>query len=290
MLMNHFGLLILFFWTDINLDIVNPKFVYYYLKTQKLEELNMAGGVPSLTQTVLNKLPFPIPYPNDPEKSLAIQQEIVRVLDGLSEKNKALTAALAKEIENRKKQYEHYREKLFRFEGKEVEWRKISEIGTFQRGKRFIRTDMISEGVPCIHYGEMYTHYGTWAKQAKSFLSEELVTAKKLRAADKGDVVLVAAGETIEDIGKGTAWLGDEGVILHDACFTYKSSLNPIYFAYFTRTVLFHDQIRKNISSGKISAINEKGFSNVIIPAPQGDEQERIVRLLNQFDEATKKL
>ncbi|QBQ41269.1 restriction endonuclease subunit S [Sphingobacterium psychroaquaticum] len=278
------------FWTDINLDIVNPKFVYYYLKTQKLEELNMAGGVPSLTQTVLNKLPFPIPYPNDPEKSLAIQQEIVRVLDGLSEKNKALTAALAKEIENRKKQYEHYREKLFRFEGKEVEWRKISEIGTFQRGKRFIRTDMISEGVPCIHYGEMYTHYGTWAKQAKSFLSEELVTAKKLRAADKGDVVLVAAGETIEDIGKGTAWLGDEGVILHDACFTYKSSLNPIYFAYFTRTVLFHDQIRKNISSGKISAINEKGFSNVIIPAPQGDEQERIVRLLNQFDEATKKI
>lgn len=95
MLMNHFGLLILFFWTDINLDIVNPKFVYYYLKTQKLEELNMAGGVPSLTQTVLNKLPFPIPYPNDPEKSLAIQQEIVRVLDGLSEKKQGFNCCFS---------------------------------------------------------------------------------------------------------------------------------------------------------------------------------------------------
>ena len=42
------------FWTDINTSIVEPKFVFYYLQTQRLEELNMAGGVPSLTQTILN--------------------------------------------------------------------------------------------------------------------------------------------------------------------------------------------------------------------------------------------
>lgn len=179
---------------------------------------------------------------------------------------------------------------MFRFEGKEVDWKKISEIGKFQRGKRFVRTDMISEGVPCIHYGEMYTHYGTSAINAKSFLSEELVFSKKLRVAEKNDVVIVAAGETIEDIGKGTAWLGDEGVVIHDACFSYKSSLNPVYFAYFTRTILFHDQIRRNISSGKISAINEKGFNKVVIPVPTIKEQEHIVRLLNQYDEATKSI
>ena len=57
----------------------------------------------------------------------------------------------------------------------------------------------------------MYTHYGIWAKTSKSFVTKEL--ASKLRVAEYGDVVIVAAGETIEDIGKGTAWLGDTSIV-----------------------------------------------------------------------------
>lgn len=160
----------------------------------------------------------------------------------------------------------------------------MSELGIFQRGKRFVKDDMVSEGVPCIHYGEMYTYYGTWAKESKSFLSEELVERKNLRIAENGDVVIVAAGETIEDIGMGTAWLGDEGVVIHDACFSYRSTLNPKFVAYFTRTKQFHDQIKKHISSGKISAINARGLEKVLIPVPSPEEQERIVTILDKFD------
>lgn len=160
----------------------------------------------------------------------------------------------------------------------------MSELGVFQRGKRFVKDDMISEGVPCIHYGEMYTYYGTWAKESKSFLNEELVERKNLRIAENGDVVIVAAGETIEDIGLGTAWLGDEGVVIHDACFSYRSTLNPKFVAYFTRTKQFHDQIKKHISSGKISAINARGLEKVLIPVPSPEEQKRIVTILDKFD------
>ena len=160
----------------------------------------------------------------------------------------------------------------------------MSELGIFQRGKRFVKDDMISEGVPCIHYGEMYTYYGTWAKESKSFLSEELVERRNLRIAENGDVVIVAAGETIEDIGLGTAWLGNEGVVIHDACFSYRSTLNPKFVAYFTRTKQFHDQIKKHISSGKISAINARGLEKVLIPVPSPEEQERIVTILDKFD------
>jgi type I restriction enzyme S subunit len=160
-------------------------------------------------------------------------------------------------------------------------------VGEFIRGKRFVRTDMISTGIPCIHYGEMYTHYGTWADEAKSFVSKDLVERKKLRMATNGDVVIVAAGETIEDIGQGTAWLGDEGAVIHDACFYYKSDLNPKYVAYFTRTRQFHDQIKKHIRSGKISAINAKGLGKALIPIPSLDEQARIVAILDKFDTLT---
>src|SRR5690606_15668454 len=105
------------FWTDINRKLIEPKFIFYYLKTQNLEELNMAGGVPSLTQSVLNKLPLPIPHPNDPQKSLAIQQEIVRVLDKFDEATKSIVTELEKEIELRNKQYEYYRNELLMFNG-----------------------------------------------------------------------------------------------------------------------------------------------------------------------------
>ena len=60
-----------------------------------------------------------------------------------------------------------------------VEWRSLEEIGEFVRGKRFVKTDIVSNGIPCIHYGELYTHFGIYAKETKSYLDAEL--ASKLR-------------------------------------------------------------------------------------------------------------
>lgn len=81
----------------------------------------------------------------------------------------------------------------------------MSEIGSFIRGKRFVRTDIVNDGVPCIHYGDMYTYYGLYATQSKGWLRNEL--ASKMRYAQKNDVVIVAAGENKEDIGIGLACL-----------------------------------------------------------------------------------
>lgn len=186
-----------------------------------------------------------------------------------------------------------YLEKLL--DGVEVKWLPLGELGEFVRGKRFVRTDMVPTGSPCIHYGEIYTHYGIWANETKSFIDEEL--ASKLRVANKGDVLIVAAGETIEDIGNGVAWLGEEAVVFHDACFSYKSELNPTYVSYFLRTAHFKDQIKKYISSGKISAINANGLSKAVIPIPFPENLEKslkiqaeIVRILDDFTVLTARL
>lgn len=38
-----------------------------------------------------------------------------------------------------------------------VEYRRFDELGNIFRGKRFVKKDYVgSEGLPCIHYGEMY--------------------------------------------------------------------------------------------------------------------------------------
>jgi len=108
------------FWTEINAKIMHPKYAFHYLKTQRLEELNMAGGVPSLTQSILNKLPIPVPCPENPEQSLKIQEEIVRVLDDLDAETQAIIAEIKREIALRNKQYEYYRDLLLTFPKEEA--------------------------------------------------------------------------------------------------------------------------------------------------------------------------
>lgn len=96
------------FWTDINMSIVEPKYVFHFLSTKRLEEFNVAGGVPSLTQTVLNKIPIPVP-------TIQEQNHIIKSLDDLDAKTQAITSAIKKEIALRNKQYEYYRDQLLSF-------------------------------------------------------------------------------------------------------------------------------------------------------------------------------
>lgn len=96
------------YWTRINTNFIIPKFLYYYIKTQNLEGKNTAiGAVPSLTQSVLNKIEIPLP-------PLEVQSEIVRILDTFT----AHTAELQAELQARKEQYEYYRNKLLTFKRK----------------------------------------------------------------------------------------------------------------------------------------------------------------------------
>ena len=96
------------FYTVINVDRVLPKYLFYLLQKEHLEKMNTAGGVPSLTQTVLNNVKLSIP-------SLKIQQKIVNVLDNFESICTDLNIGLPAEIEARQKQYEYYRDLLLTF-------------------------------------------------------------------------------------------------------------------------------------------------------------------------------
>ena len=248
------------------------KYVYYAMKCIKYE------AVDHIRHWISKYSQFEIPVP-----PLEIQEEIVRILDHFTN----LAAELQAELQARKEQYEYYRNKLLTFDKigggtQSVTWMKMSEIGTFIRGKRFVRTDIVNDGVPCIHYGDMYTYYGLYATQSKGGLRSEL--ASKMRYAQKNDVVIVAAGENKEDIGIGLAWIGDEPAAVHDACFIFRSDLYPQYVSHYLRSDYYHKQIVKYVSEGKICSISAKGLGNAIIPVPPYEEQVRIATLLNNFD------
>ncbi|EFS7918811.1 restriction endonuclease subunit S, partial [Salmonella enterica subsp. enterica serovar Ohio] len=124
------------FWANNHVHVVRGKervhsrFLYHYLCIVNFLPFLTGGGRAKLTKGQLIEIPVPIPCPDNPEKSLAIQSEIVRILDKFT----ALTAELTAELNMRKKQYNYYRDQLLSFKEGEVEWKTLGEIGKWYGG------------------------------------------------------------------------------------------------------------------------------------------------------------
>lgn len=263
-----------FGWRLFDKSIYLPDFLKHLFRCSSIRKEigKTASGVTrfNVSKKKMQELQIPLP-------PLAVQSEIVRVLDKFT----LHKAELAAELAARLQQYEYYRDKLFTF-GDDVEYKTLGEIGTFTRGRRFCRTDIIEEGQSCIHYGDIYTYYGLSTTTTKTHLPYDFPV--KLRYAEKGDVVIVGAGENDMDIGVGVVWEGTDSVAVHDACYIFKHNMNPRYISHYLRTINYHLQIKKYVNRGKICSISAEGIAKAVIPIPPLAEQERIASILDRFD------
>ncbi len=248
------------FWTDIITEIVNPKFVFHCLKTRNLEDLNVAGGVPSLTQTVLNKILIPIPCPDNPEKSLKIQEEIVRILDSLSEETNQLTAALQKELDLHQKHYNFYREELFKFEGKDVEWRILGDVLKIKNGKDY----------KSYRKGEIAV-YGSGG--VLSYIDTHIF--------DKPSVLIPRKGSL-----KNLFYVTDPFWTV-DTIFWTQININVVEPKYVFHYLLTQRLEKLNMAGG-VPSLTQTILNKVPIPVPTLQEQNRIVKILDDFDAETK--
>lgn len=220
-----------------------------------------------------------------------VEQEDTREKVDIVELNARLEKIVAHENELRT-QIDAIKSKLptlFAFEGRNnVEWMKLSDIASIKTGRRFVRTDIKESGVPCFHYGDLYTYYGITATKTKGYLDAEL--ASKLRFAQPNDVVVVCAGENDMDLGIGVAWLGNEPAVVHDACCILHHEQNPRYISHFLRTHKYHLQMKKYAKTGKISSLSSASLGEAIIPIPPLEEQDNIANILDNLDNLINKL
>ncbi|MDO4497349.1 MAG: restriction endonuclease subunit S [Bacteroidales bacterium] len=267
---------------------VNSKFLYYSLLLQekKIKSKVRNAGIPTLDKSAVEDIEIPLP-------DIKIQKEIVHILNSFT----CIISKLDDAIKLRQKQYEYYREKLFgtTLENCQelesiglIKLVSFNSLGPITRGKRFVRDDIKDFGQPCIHYGDMYTYYGVQASKTKTFLDRDF--PKKMRYAKKGDVVIVGAGENNLDIGVGLAWSGEEPAVVHDACYILEHEQNPLYISYYLRTNIYHQQLKKNVSEGKICSFSSEGLGKVLIPIPSLDRQADIVDILDEFESTIEKL
>lgn len=258
-------------------NIIN-KFIYYCLISNKLFFVSKVrrASVPRLSRTVVDNFEIPIP-------PLEVQNEIVRILDTFTSQIEELQA----ELQARREQYEYYRNRLLTFAkiggGKqEVRWMKLGEIGNFVRGNGLQKKDFTETGVGCIHYGQIYTYYGTSTDTTKSFVPYDL--AQKLTKVKSGNLVIACTSENIEDVCKAVVWLGEEDIVTGGHACVFAHNEIPKYIAYFFQTEYFFQQKKKYARGAKVIDIKITDLEKISIPVPSLSEQQRIVSILDKFE------
>ncbi|MCC4152886.1 restriction endonuclease subunit S, partial [Escherichia coli] len=236
---------------------IKPEFAKYLFRTHfmRSEIAKTASGVTrfNISKSRFKKILVPIICPNDPEKSLAIQSEIVRILDTFT----ALTA----ELNMRKKQYNYYRDQLLNLEGREnTREMRIGDIYDFQYGT----------GNTIPKSGGQYPVYG----------SNGIVGSHdKYNSEDSPVIGHIGAYAGIVNWGQGKHFVTYNGVICR-----HKSKEVLQKYAYYL--LLLQDfGSKSNSASQPFVSYNILNAPIVLVPPLQ--EQARIVAILDKFDTLT---
>lgn len=231
------------------------KYIYYWLNTLPNEFVDGDHKRQWIGNYANKKIP--IPCPENPEKSLEIQAEIVRILDTFTE----LTAELSAELTARKKQYNYYRDQLLSFEEGEVEWKTLGEVGTILRGTAITEKETNPGEFPVVANGPSHNYYHDISNRS-------------------GETVVIARSGAYA--GLVSYW--NKPIFLTDAFSIHPE--NKVLSTKFLYYVLKKDQIKIHLmgKGAGVPHVRAKDFESYKIPVPTIAEQARIVAILDKFD------
>ena len=255
-------------------NIFLTRFLFHFFDQNSFEQEAMqnatGGGQKNMSTTWLSKLLIPLP-------PLSVQQEIVRILDKFTH----LEAELEAELDCRKRQYEYYRNKLLSYEGNEVEWKTLGEVGEIRMCKRILKEQTSDYG------GVPFYKIGTFGKEADAYISKELFNEyrSKYNYPNVGDILISASGT----IGRTVIFDGKEAYFQDSNIVWIENDQKKVLNKY----LFYCYQIAKwNISEGgTIQRLYNENLRKTLIPIPYPnnpekslEEQNHIVTILDKFD------
>jgi type I restriction enzyme S subunit len=266
-----------------------PKYIFYFLSQESVytsaEAYTKGTGSKRLHEKTFLK--FSIPIPTLPE-----QQKIADFLSNLDEWIAAEEEKLTL-LETYKK---GLLQNLFPAQGETVPklrfpefknsgaWqvKRLGEVAEILKGKGISKSDITEDGdIPCIRYGEIYTHYGEIIKSVYSFTS---LPINNLVLSRKNDVIVPASGETHEDIAKGSC-VKIEGVALGGDINIIRSSiLEGDFLAYYISHGL-RSIISKVAQGVSVIHLYPQQLKRILIKVPSKAEQQKIADCLSALDE-----
>lgn len=241
-----------------NINILNKRYLYFLLKDseQRLMQSKHGAGIPGLNRDNIRNLIIPIP-------PLAVQEEIVRILDTFT----SHVAELQAELQARKEQYEYYRNKLLTFEkdAEGMEWKRLPDIcENLDRRRKPVTASNRTFGP--------YPYYG--ASGIVDYVSSYIFDGNYLLISEDG-ANLLARSTPIAFSISGKNWVNNHAHVLK-----FQNMFTQKYIEYYINMI----DVSQYVSGGAQPKLNQENLNKILIPIPPLPEQQRIVSILDKFE------
>jgi type I restriction enzyme, S subunit len=258
------------FWANNHVHVargrqgLNTRYLYHYLRTVDFIPYLPNKDRSKLTKGEMTKIPLPIPCPENLQKSLEIQTEIVRILDSFTELTTELTAELTTELTARRKQYNYYRDQLLNFEDGDVEWKLLGDLCSIGVGQAPLGHEI----------GEYaFVNAGT---TPSGFVAAYNTEPETITTPSRGQGGIGYVGYQTTRF-----WCGP-------LCYRIRSTskLLSTRFLYHVMANSMKDIVGLANMTG-VPALNKKDLVGFPVPIPPLAQQERIAAILDKFDALT---
>jgi type I restriction enzyme S subunit len=157
---------------------------------------------------------------------------------------------------------------------------KLGDIAQFYKGKGISKNDVTDNGtIPCIRYGELYTHYKEVIDEVTSYTD---LSIDDLFMSKANDIIIPSSGETKEDIATASCVLRNN-VALGGDINVIRTSNNGVFLSYYLNNAKKHD-IAKIAQGISIIHLYNEQLRNLSVEIPNLEEQQKIAECLSSID------
>lgn len=263
-------------WLKVNKpEVLSTRFLYFSLYDQ-WSNITFDYNHKAHPSVIRNEYLVPLP-------SLSEQERIVGILDTFTSSIENLKA----QISLRRKQYEHYRDKLLDLEGKPgVEMKTLGEVCDTLSGFPFDSSKFKEEGIQLMRGANIKRGYFDFSQDLNKYWDSSEGLEKYLL--EPKDIIIAMDGSLV---GRSFCYLQKEHLplLLVQRVARIRTTENFKYL-YFNITRSFPDYVDKKKTAGAIPHISMKDINNFPIPLPSLEEQSRIVSILDEFEASIKNL
>ncbi len=259
----------------------DTRFVFHCFQSDIIKrQINehLGATINQITNKSLNS--FKIPYPERRER-----EAITAALSDMDEMLDALGALIAKKQDINRGAAQRLLTGKTRLVGFEGDWKTklLGQLGPFTKGRGIKREDVSNSGVPCIRYGELYTHYKDTILNPVSRIPADV--AEGALAIDPNALLFAASGETAEDIGRCAAYIGQERTYVGGDIIV----LSPVgqdsrYLGYLMNDPMVTMQKARMAQGNAVVHISTGNLAQVQIDLPPLEEQTAIANVLADMD------
>lgn len=267
------------------INIKNELFFYLLISRlvqEQLKTVTVGGALPTLSQKQVEKFKIPLSRSKD---------ECIAIADSLSDIDSLITS-LEKLIEKKKMIRQGVMQELLtgkrRLPGFNGDWRKVTlgNIAKFGKGKGLAKKDILSSGKKeCIHYGELFTIYGT---QIQNIYSKTNIDGDNYLSSDN-DVLMPTSDVTPTGLAKASC-IRQNGVILGGGILVIR--LDDGFDGEFLSMKIRQDknQILQLVTGTTVFHIYERDMNQFEFSTPEYDEQVAIVHKINDMNDEVDRL